>query len=64
MVRSVHYINFRTPWAFVKKGAKGWRKIGPVLEEKPAWPSRDREFPELNPKLYKKNPKELHSKLL
>lgn len=62
MVRLLYYATFRAPWALVKKGPKGWRKIGPVLQEKVTWPSRNREFPELNPKWYGTNPKQLHSK--
>lgn len=66
MVRSLHYVNFRAPWPFVKKGQKGWRKVGPVVQEKIVWPSPDKEFPELNPKLYghDKNPPQLHSEFL
>jgi hypothetical protein len=61
MVRSLNPLHFRPPWPFIKKGSMGWRKIGPVKREKIVWPSQNREFPELNPKLYGKNPKELHS---
>lgn len=63
MVRSLHYRQFLAPWPFNKRGQKGWRKIGPVLEEKPTWPSAQREFPELNPKWGGHNHEELQSKL-
>uniref|UniRef100_A0A1I7YB11 39S ribosomal protein L41, mitochondrial n=1 Tax=Steinernema glaseri TaxID=37863 RepID=A0A1I7YB11_9BILA len=59
-VRSLHSNYFRAPWPFVKKGAIGQRKIGPVVFEKHKWPGQDREFPELNPKFQKLNPEELH----
>lgn len=63
MVRTFSISQFRSPWPLIKKGRKGQRKIGPVLEEKLTWPSQKREFPELNPKWYGTNPKQLHSKL-
>ncbi|CAI4233013.1 unnamed protein product [Auanema sp. JU1783] len=59
-VRSLHPINFRAPWPFVKKGAYGQRKIGPMVYEKNRWPGPNREFPELSPKWHKENPAELH----
>ncbi|EYC24400.1 hypothetical protein Y032_0014g2486 [Ancylostoma ceylanicum] len=59
-VRSLHPLNFRAPWPFVKKGAFGQRKIGPFHYEKFKWPGQNREFPELSPKWHKENPKELH----
>lgn len=62
MVRALADLNSRPPWGLFKKGRKGWRKIGPIVMEKPTWPSRDREFPELNPKWYGTNPKQLHSR--
>uniref|UniRef100_A0A8R1E2W1 39S ribosomal protein L41, mitochondrial n=1 Tax=Caenorhabditis japonica TaxID=281687 RepID=A0A8R1E2W1_CAEJA len=59
-VRSLNATNFRAPWPFVKKGAFGQRKIGPMNYEKFKWPGQNREFPELSPKFQKLNPKELH----
>ncbi|CAJ0917002.1 unnamed protein product, partial [Mesorhabditis belari] len=60
-VRHVHYLQFRPPWPFVKKGSYGQRKMGPVNEEKKKWPGQDKEFPELSPKFQQINPKELHA---
>ncbi|CCD61937.1 Large ribosomal subunit protein mL41 [Caenorhabditis elegans] len=59
-VRSLNSTNFPAPWPFVKKGAFGQRKIGPMNYEKFKWPGQNREFPELSPKFQKLNPKELH----
>ncbi|CAJ0595343.1 unnamed protein product [Cylicocyclus nassatus] len=59
-VRSLNWTNFRAPWPFVKKGARGQRKIGPFHYEKFKWPGQNREFPELSPKWHKENPARLH----
>ncbi|CAJ0580099.1 unnamed protein product, partial [Mesorhabditis spiculigera] len=63
-VRSLHYLQFRPPYPFVKKGEYGQRKVGPVNEEKKLWPGQDKEFPELSPKFApngkKANPYQLH----
>ncbi|KAH7706323.1 Protein MRPL-41 [Aphelenchoides avenae] len=61
MVRSINPAHFRPPWPFIKKGAYGWRKIGPMVHESHKFPGQNKEFPELNPKWQKNNDPRLHN---
>lgn len=55
MVRMLVSRNFKPPWPFIKKGAAGQRKIGPMKFEEHKWPGQQKEFPELSPKFQKLN---------
>lgn len=61
MVRMIVSRYFKPPWPFIKKGAHGQRKIGPMHFEEHKWPGQNREFPELSPKFQKLNLPELRS---
>ncbi|CAD5217926.1 unnamed protein product [Bursaphelenchus xylophilus] len=58
MVRSLNPRHFPSPWPMYYY-AKGLRKIGPMRDDKRLWPV-NRWFPELNPKILKLNPEQLH----
>jgi hypothetical protein len=55
-VRSLNQHYFRAPWPFVKMGARGQRKVGPIWFERYEFPGQQNEFPELSPKNYIENP--------